>query len=64
MLSRRICFPLFVTRFLYKKLVYKKLVLRRPKFYGTLVVCLRSTKKVFNVKSMDIIANRSLNLYS
>ena len=34
----------------YKKLVYKKLVLRWPKFQETLVLCLRSTKKLFKVK--------------
>ena len=50
--------------FFYKKLVYKKLVLRWPKFYETLVLCLRSTKKFLKVKSIDIIANRSLKLYS
>ena len=27
-------------------------------------VCLRSTKKLFKVKSMDIVANRSFNLNS
>ena len=47
--------------FFYKKLVYKKLVL---KFQETLVLCLIGTKKLFKVKSMDIIANRSPNLYS
>ena len=48
----------------YKKLVYKKLALRWLKFLETLVLCLRSTKKLFKVRCMDIIANRSLNLYS
>ena len=51
-------------RFFYEKLVYKKLELRWPKFKETLVLCLRSTKKLFKVKSMDFIANRSLNLRS
>ena len=37
------------------ELVYKKLVLRWPKFQETLVQFLRSTKKLFKVKSMDII---------
>ena len=46
-----------------KKLVYKKLELRWQKFLETLVL-LRSIKKLFKVKSMDFLANRSLNLYS
>ena len=51
--------------FFYKKLVYKKLLPRWPKFKKTAVVlCLRSIKKLFKVKSMDIVANMSLNLYS
>ena len=49
--------------FLNKKLVHKKLVLRWPKFQETLVLCLRSAKKLFKVDSMNFIANRSLNLY-
>ena len=32
------------------------------KILGTLVLCLRSTKKLFKVESMDIITNRSLSL--
>ena len=51
------------TLFFYKKLVYKKLVLRWPKFQETLVLCLRSTKKLFKVRSMDFIVNRSLSHY-
>ena len=33
----------------YKKLVYRNLVLRRPKFQETLVLCLRSIKKLLKV---------------
>ena len=50
----------------YKKLVDDKklLVLRRPKFYETVLPNLRSIKELLKVKSMDVIANMSLILYS
>ena len=35
-----------------KELLHKKLVLRWPKFQETLVLCLRSIKILFKVKSM------------
>ena len=58
------CRRISILQLFYKKLVYKKLVLRWPRFYDTLVLCLRSTKTLFKDKSMDFIANISLNLYS
>ena len=52
----------YITRFLYKKLVYKKLGLVPTKMAeilrNSITLCL------FKVKNMDIIANISLNLYS
>ena len=53
-----------VAGFFYKKLVCKKLVLKKAKIIEPMVLCMRSIKKLFELKSMDIIANISLNLYS
>ena len=50
--------------FFCKKLVYKEIVLRLPKSYEILVLCLRSAKKLLKVGGMNIITNRWLNLYS